>query len=69
MKGIIFFRLNCLKLGVCLLIAGLSSALHAATFDVGPGQPLATPSDVPWESLAAGDVVRIHWRAAPYANK
>ncbi len=55
-----------------MLIAGLFGALtnlNAAIYEVGPGQSLATPSEVPWESLAAGDLVRIHWRATPYANK
>jgi hypothetical protein len=42
---------------------------RAATHRVGPGQPLATPSNVPWESLAAGDSVLIFWRAAPYKDK
>jgi len=41
----------------------------AATYEVGPGQGLASAGDVPWESLAAGDTVLIHWRAAPYTNK
>jgi hypothetical protein len=36
---------------------------------VGPGQTLATPSQVPWESLQPGDVVLIYWRAAPYTDK
>jgi hypothetical protein len=43
--------------------------VNAATYDVGPAQPLGTPSDVPWESLIAGDVVNIHWRDTPYKNK
>jgi hypothetical protein len=56
------------------LAALLASALHtsaasAATYDVGPGQPLAEIGDVPWASLAPGDLVRIHWRAAPYREK
>ncbi len=46
-----------------------SATVSAATYDVGPAQPLATPSDVPWESLVAGDVVNIHWQATPYKNK
>ena len=39
-------------------------------YQVGPnaGQ-LATIADVPWESLAAGDTVRIFYRSAPYAGK
>ncbi|HAV62057.1 MAG TPA: polysaccharide-degrading enzyme, partial [Verrucomicrobiales bacterium] len=60
-------RITCLALGC--LVSSVAAVGNAATYNVGPGQPLATPSDVAWESLAAGDVVRIHWRAAPYANK
>ena len=41
----------------------------AATYEVGPGKPYATPSAVPWESLQAGDLVLIHWRSAPYKDK
>lgn len=40
-----------------------------AVYDVGPDQEYATPSDVPWESLTPGSLVRIHWREAPYADK
>ena len=46
-----------------------ADALAATTYRVGPGQSLATPSNVPWESLAAGDSVLIFWRAAPYKDK
>lgn len=35
-------------------------------YDVGPGQAYAELDDVPWLSLAAGDVVLIHHRDAPY---
>lgn len=41
----------------------------AATYRVGPGHPYADPGAVPWESLAAGDSVVLHWRATPYRNK
>ena len=53
------------------LVAALWLALPAsgAEYDVGPGQPLGEPGDVPWESLQPGDTVRIHWRATPYAAK
>lgn len=34
----------------------------------GPGQ-LASLDRVPWEKLSAGDTVRIHYRAKPYAGK
>lgn len=47
----------------------LTPSARAADFHVGPGQPLAEPGNVPWETLAAGDTVFIHWRAAPYAAK
>lgn len=58
------------------LAAALAAALllaprpaPAATYEVGPGQPLASIGAVPWEALTAGDVVRIHARAEPYAEK
>jgi hypothetical protein len=38
-------------------------------YDVGPGQPLATLADVPWDTLAPGSLVRIQWRAEPYRHK
>ncbi|MDB4949567.1 MAG: hypothetical protein JWM27_2216 [Gemmatimonadetes bacterium] len=37
-----------------------------AAYDVGPGQPLAKLSAVPWTSLKPCDNVRIHWSATPY---
>ena len=52
-----------------LLAFLLASPLAAVTYNVGPGQSLATIGAVPWATLAAGDVVRIHYRAAPYAEK
>lgn len=47
----------------------VSAHSRAAVYEVGPGQTLAAIGDVPWESLAAGDEVRIHYRATPYAEK
>ncbi len=41
----------------------------ALVFDVGPGKALATPSDVPWETLSAGTLVRIHAQPSPYRDK
>ncbi|HTM19421.1 MAG TPA: right-handed parallel beta-helix repeat-containing protein, partial [Kofleriaceae bacterium] len=38
-------------------------------YEVGPGQDYADPCEVPWESLAESSLVRIHWRAEPYACK
>lgn len=52
-----------------LLLLFLPCAAPAAVYEVGPGRPLATISAVPWEALAAGDEVRIHWRAEPYRDK
>ncbi len=51
-----------------LLLLGAKPAL-AADYNVGPGQPLAAIADVPWETLAPGDHVMIHWRADPYREK
>ncbi|HSJ96840.1 MAG TPA: right-handed parallel beta-helix repeat-containing protein [Myxococcota bacterium] len=55
-----------------LLIVGAALAAapaQAASYDVGPGQPLAAIGDVPWATLGPGDEVRIHWRAEPYRVK
>lgn len=38
-------------------------------YDVGPGEAYATPSEVPWESLTPGTLIRIHRRDTPYADK
>jgi hypothetical protein len=38
-------------------------------FTVGPGQRYANVGDVPFESLAAGDTVRVFWREQPYREK
>src|SRR5436853_650397 len=59
-------RVLSLVIGMALLAAVRA---HATTYDVGPGQPLANIGDVPWEALAAGDTVQIHWRATPYREK
>jgi hypothetical protein len=47
----------------------LGSRLEAAVYEVGPGKGHETIGSVPWEALGAGDTVRIHWRAKPYAEK
>lgn len=52
-----------------VLILACSSCLAAATYEVGPGQAHTAIGTVPWESLAAGDTVRIHYRAEPYREK
>lgn len=45
------------------------SSTYATVYNVGPGQPLANISEVPWDSLQAGDQVYIHWRSTPYQEK
>ena len=52
-------------LGILLLQA----IIPATTYEVGPGKPLVTPNEVPWEKLATGDEVLIHWRTKPYQCK
>ncbi|MFC3195842.1 right-handed parallel beta-helix repeat-containing protein [Marinicella sediminis] len=43
--------------------------LQAAVYEVGPNQALSRIGEVPWASLQAGDLVRIHWRSTPYREK
>ncbi|HVY44977.1 MAG TPA: right-handed parallel beta-helix repeat-containing protein, partial [Minicystis sp.] len=38
-------------------------------YQVGPGKAYASIGDVPFESLGAGDTVRIFWRDQPYHEK
>ena len=52
--------------GLVLLVG---QTVDAAEYDVGPGRAYATPSDVPWESLAPGDTVSIYWQSTPYKDK
>jgi hypothetical protein len=54
--------------GIALWLAGLCFA-GGAEHVVGPGHALTEVEQVPWESLAAGDTVSIHWRAEPYRSK
>lgn len=53
---------------IALLLA-LAATANATIYNVGDGQTYSTVGSVPWESLQAGDEVRIHWRAAPYREK
>lgn len=52
--------------GAFLLPIGSAAA---ATYEIGPGRAYENIGDVPLEALQAGDLVLIHWRAAPYAEK
>ncbi len=55
-------------LGVMWFI-GQQAGAWGAVYEVGPGKALAEVEEVPWETLNAGDVVRIHWRDTPYLGK
>lgn len=41
----------------------------ATTYTVSPNSDLKNIGDVPWETLAPGDIVLIHWRPEPYFEK
>lgn len=60
--------LTTIALGL-LSILWLASGAHSTVYDVGPGRALSAIGEVPWESLNAGDTVRIFWREEPYAEK
>src|ERR1700678_4062843 len=60
-----FFAMKRLLLLELTLLLGAS----AATYDVGPNQNYATLGAVPWYTLAAGDVVNIHYKSGCYAEK
>ncbi len=48
---------------------GWDPADFDTVYNVGPGQDYADPNEVPWESLGPSTMVRIHYRAQPYASK
>ncbi|MGE3180342.1 MAG: polysaccharide-degrading enzyme, partial [Phycisphaerae bacterium] len=50
-------------------LIAVPETVQATIFDVGTGQPYPTVGAVPWETLQAGDRVRIHWRPEPYHEK
>lgn len=50
-------------------VAGPCAPGTGRDFPVGPGQKYTSLGDVPWETLAAGDTVRVHHRAEPYREK
>jgi len=54
---------------IALLIIISESDGNSDTYEVGPGQAYINIGDVPWESVGAGDEVRIHWRAQSYNEK
>lgn len=56
-------KIEPLTLGACV------ASGKGRDLTVGPGKTYAEVTQVPWETLAAGDTVRIFWRAAPYRGK
>lgn len=52
-----------------LEVLGGNRKNYSYVYDVGPGKPYAAPDEVPWETLAAGNLVRIFHRPEPYRNK
>ncbi|WP_308639621.1 right-handed parallel beta-helix repeat-containing protein [Paenibacillus silvisoli] len=58
-----------LVLGMVGFAPNIDKAYAATTYEVGPGKTYANIGDVPWESLAAGDTVKIYWRSTPYKEK
>lgn len=60
-------KLKTLLFTLVVLLA--SVPVHGRVYDVGPDLAYASIGDVPWESLAAGDSVRIHWREESYHEK
>lgn len=54
---------------VVLAFLAMACSLSAAIYDVGPGQPLATLSAVPWRTLQPGDFVNIHSQPGGYHEK
>lgn len=56
-------------IGAFAVLVTLSLSAMATTYDVGPGQAYTSIGAVPWHTLAAGDTVRIHYRATPYREK
>ena len=56
-------------LRVAFLLGMAAPAVIAATYEVGPGKPLASVGTVPWAALQPGDTVLIHYRPEPYKEK
>ncbi|RME27581.1 MAG: polysaccharide-degrading enzyme [Deltaproteobacteria bacterium] len=52
-----------------LILLTCAVPVMAAEYRVGPGQALSELDEVPWESLAPGDLVEVYWRPEPYRSK
>jgi len=64
LKRISFLVIQTGTFGLIFLLHGFST-----TYQVGPGQPLSTLSEVPWESIGAGDSVKIFHNNSVYRDK
>ncbi|QHW34782.1 polysaccharide-degrading enzyme [Paenibacillus rhizovicinus] len=58
-----------LVMGLFTFAPQTDKAYAASLYEVGPGKTYANIGDVPWESLNAGDQVKIYWRSTPYKEK
>lgn len=58
-----------LVLGLISFAPSADKAYAATLYEVGPGKAYTNIGDVPWESLNAGDQVKIYWRSTPYKEK
>jgi hypothetical protein len=59
---------RCTTMSAILTICS-AAQLAAATYEVGPGKPLASIGQVPWATLQPGDTVLIYHRPEPYKEK
>ena len=59
-------RHTAVVLAVLLFAAGMS---QAAIYEIGPGKTYETIGAFAWEDLAAGDTVKIYYKATAYAEK
>jgi hypothetical protein len=50
-------------------LAACAASGKGTDYQVGPGKPYTALEQVPWESLKAGDTVRIFYSATPYKGK
>lgn len=54
---------------VAILMFFAFSTAYAEVHEVGPGREFTSIGQVPWNTLAAGDIVLIHWRSQNYNEK
>ena len=52
-----------------MILLNISNEILAMNYEVGPGMFYENISDVPWESINAGDSVLINYRVEPYREK